>query len=165
MKRTPLKPGSKPLKRTGFKKKPYDMKARKAKSKKPTKSKLVKELDRVFSIFIRMFYADENGFVLCYTCDKEDHWKFLQNGHYISRSHMNTRWDFENCKVQCVGCNVFKHGNYTEYAFRLMAEYGVDFLNSLMAKKNVIRQWSIQDLEEAIEDTNELIREQENRLN
>jgi len=165
MKRTPLKPGNKPLKRTGFKKKSYDMKARKAKSNKPTKSKLVKELDRVFSIFIRMFYADENGFVSCYTCDKEDHWKFMQNGHYISRANMNTRWDFENCRIQCAGCNVFRSGNYTEYSYRLLKEIGEDGMDKLMAKKGVIRQWTIQDIEQAIEETNELIKEQENRLN
>jgi len=123
---------------------------KKKKAKSKPKGYYVKKLDIVFSQYIRQKYADSFGMSRCYTCLKQAHWKDLQNGHYISRGHMNTRWDEENCRPQCVGCNVFKNGNYTEYAHRLLQEIGEDGLNALMEKKKLIRQWTVKELEEKI---------------
>ena len=122
--------------------------------KKKPKAKLkgwyVKKLDQVFSIYIRKKYSDTFGMTTCYTCGKLAHYKDMQNGHYISRGHMATRWDESNCRPQCVGCNVFKNGNYVEYAHRLLQEIGEEGLNALMEKKKLIRQWTIKELEEKI---------------
>ena len=35
---------------------------------KKTHTKLKKELDKVFSQYVRYAYADDNGIVECYTC-------------------------------------------------------------------------------------------------
>jgi hypothetical protein len=35
---------------------------------KESRKKLVGKLDKVFSKYIRLFYADENGFCTCFTC-------------------------------------------------------------------------------------------------
>jgi len=121
------------------------------KPKQKLKSWYVKKLDRVFSEYIRQKNADTFGMTRCYTCDKTAHWKDLQNGHYISRGHMATRWLEENCRVQCSGCNIFKRGNYTEYAYRLLQEIGREGLDALMEKKKEIKQWSIQDLKTEIQ--------------
>jgi hypothetical protein len=66
---------------------------------------LVEDLDSIFSVYIRTRYANENGIVQCYTCPKKDHWKQMQNGHYVSRYNYSTRWESENCRVQCPNCN------------------------------------------------------------
>lgn len=63
---------------------------------------------------------------------------------------MATRWDEENVRVQCVGCNVFKNGNYTEYSYRLLKEIGAKGLDKLMAKKKEIKQWSVKEIQEKI---------------
>jgi len=122
--------------------------------KKKPKAKLkgwyVKKLDKVFSIYIRKSYANDFGMATCYTCGKFAHWKDLQNGHFISRGHMATRWDESNCKIQCSGCNIFKNGNYTEYSYRLLKEIGEKGMDELMAKKKQIKQWSIAELKELI---------------
>jgi len=89
-------------------------------------------------------------FVSCYTCGKVSHYKDMQNGHYISRGNMATRWLEENCRVQCCGCNIFKNGNYTEYSYRLLKEIGEGGVDELMKKKNEIRQWSISELKDEI---------------
>lgn len=90
--------------------------------KKKTPAKLKAELDRVFSIFIRQKYADSNGFVKCYTCTTRKHWKELHCGHFEKRHHLATRWLEENCRPQCPGCNLFRDGNYPEYAYQLEKE-------------------------------------------
>ena len=83
--------------------------------KKPSISKLKKKLDTIFSIYIRLKDADENGYNYCYTCNKKDYYKYLQNGHFISRKYLATRFDEENCKPQCPACNVFRYGE--QYLF------------------------------------------------
>lgn len=123
----------------------------KKKPKQKLKGWYVKKLDVVFSQYIRKSYANDFGMAVCYTCGKVAHYKDLQCGHFISRGHMATRWDEENCRVQCPGCNVFKNGNYTEYSYRLLKEIGEEKLDALMAKKKEIKQWSIAELKEKIE--------------
>ena len=71
-------------------------------AKKPTRSKLVKKLDTVFSQYIRRSNADNNGYCTCVTCNKTFHWKEIQAGHFMSRKHYSTRWDERNVKTQCV---------------------------------------------------------------
>lgn len=123
----------------------------KKKPKPKLKGWYVKKLDKVFSEYIRQKYADSFGMVSCFTCDARKHWKDMQNGHFISRGHMNTRWDEDNCRVQDSACNVFRSGNYTEYSYRLLKEIGEEGMDRLMAKKKEIKQWSIAELKEKIE--------------
>lgn len=81
---------------------------------KKTISKLRKELDTIFSKFIRLRYASSE-IAICFTCDKRDHWKKMQAGHFQSRRHTSTRWDIINVQVQCVKCNMFNQGE--QYTF------------------------------------------------
>lgn len=46
----------------------------------------------------------------------------MQNGHFISRVYLATRFDEDNCRPQCVGCNVFGNGKTVEFARKLEAE-------------------------------------------
>ena len=85
-------------------------------AKKVSRKSLVEKLDKVFSIYIRRRYA-VNDIAKCVTCGKEDHWSKLQNGHFMSRKHLSTRWNEDNCQVQCAGCNVFRYGE--QYKFSL----------------------------------------------
>lgn len=113
-------------------------------------SKLKKEADILFSRYIRQSYANDFGMVACYTCPAIKPVSEMQNGHFVSRAHLNTRYDEANCRPQCVGCNVFKNGNYTEFAFRLLKEVGQKGLEELEAKKRVIKQIRRKDYLEII---------------
>ena len=130
----PSKPRT-PIKRTSIKRKVQKMHTAK-KKKSPTRSQLVKKLDTVFSQYIRLFYADEFGNAACVTCGTVRPWKEQQNGHYESRGHLPTRWLVDNCHVQDVACNVFKKGNYTEYAIYMVNRYGAGKLEELKALAN-----------------------------
>ena len=99
--------------------------------KEKTYKVLLKELDSVYSKYIRQKDADDNGQVKCYTCDKVKHWKSIDCGHYISRRHLTTRFFEKNTKPQCKGCNIFKEGNKPVYALELIKEYGKDVLEEL----------------------------------
>lgn len=99
---------------------------------KPKKQKSISQLkklaDKVFSLWIR---ARDSG---CYTCIGG---KGEQCGHYISRSYLNLRYSETNCHAQCVACNVFKSGNLTSYAIRLINQYGTEILHEFDHQKGL----------------------------
>jgi 5-methylcytosine-specific restriction endonuclease McrA len=115
-------------------------------SKKPTRKTIITKLDNIFSQYIRLRYS-KNEISECVTCGKQDHWKKLQAGHFVSRKHYATRWDEDNVQVQCSGCNVFRYGE--QYLF---SKYlGVDLSEELLIKSRKIQKFSDNELLEMIE--------------
>lgn len=118
-------------------------------AKRTQRKKLVDKLDKVFSIYIRRRYAD-NDVAECFTCGKQDHWKKLQNGHFQSRKHYSTRWDETNCQVQCAGCNVFRYGEQYIFSERLDQKYGEGTARKLHIQAKEILKFHTFELEELI---------------
>lgn len=118
--------------------------------KKPTRKSLVEKLDKIFSIYIRRKDAVDN-IATCVTCGKKDHWSKLQNGHWASRKHYNTRWDETNCHVQCAGCNVFRAGEIYLYTKYLCSKYGNNFPEELYLKSHKTVKFADIDLIELID--------------
>lgn len=135
-----------------------DSKKLKKKVRKKSLSSLKKKLDSIFSIWIRMKDVDINGEVCCYTCGKKSHWKYLQCGHFMSRRHHATRWDEENCKPQCAGCNIFNQGNGPMFSINLQRDCGQDILLKLSKKAHTICKMSREDYEEYILKYKQLIK-------
>lgn len=142
MKRTQLKRGTSQLKRSGFslkKRATGILGGNKRKSRgKPSMAKLKKKLDTVFSQYIRQKYADEDGMVKCYTCSTVKHWKEMQNGHWIPRHNLATRFDENNCRVQCVACNMFQKGMPDVFAVNLIKE-GIDIVAMQQTRYSVFK--------------------------
>ena len=80
-----------------------------------TLSKLKKELDKWFSLYIRLRYTTPQGMVQCWTCGTSKHYKKMHAGHFMSRKHLSTRWHEDNVQVQCPKCNLFGQGE--QYTF------------------------------------------------
>jgi hypothetical protein len=118
--------------------------------KKPSRKNIIKRLDSVFSQYIRLRYA-ENEIAECYTCRKKDHYKKLQCGHFMSRKHYATRWDEDNCEVQCYSCNVMRYGEQYKFGLRLAKEKGVDLPEQLLKKTRETVKFTDIDLLEKIE--------------
>lgn len=113
---------------------------------------LKKILDATFSLFIRQ---RDKG--ICFTCGVQKPTKEMQCGHYISRSYTNLRFDERNCHAQCVGCNVFKYGNLTVYALKLIEQHGVVILEELERAKRIERRFTTRELENMIQEYKSLI--------
>jgi hypothetical protein len=116
---------------------------------KPSISKLKKKADAIFSQYIRLKNSDWRGYCTCYTCGKISHYKKLQCGHFEKRGNNATRYDEENCRVQCVGCNVFQAGNYPIFSHKLDQE-DPTLRPRLREKASQIKQWKAYELEEII---------------
>jgi hypothetical protein len=100
-----------------------------------TVSKLKKELDKWFSLYIRLREATDEGLVQCFTCGNVNNYKVgMQNGHFMSRKFMATRYDEQNCQVQCVGCNMFKSGEQFKFSLALDSKYGKGTAEDLLRK-------------------------------
>jgi hypothetical protein len=121
-------------------------------AKKPSRKTIITKLDNIFSQYIRLRYS-KNEISECVTCGKQDHWKKLQAGHFVSRKHYATRWDEDNVQVQCSGCNVFRYGE--QYLF---SKYlGVDLSEELLMKSRKIQKFTDSELLDMIELYNEKV--------
>lgn len=94
--------------------------------KKKTTAKLKKDLDSWFSRYIRLKHSNDLGYVRCYTCGKSDFYKNQHCGHYIPRNILVTRFDENNCRPQCVGCNLYGNGKFIDFRLNLVKELGED---------------------------------------
>ena len=119
------------------------------KKKTPTISKVKKEFDRVFSIYIRTFYS-KNGEVQCYTCPKIAPIKEMQNGHFVPRQYLATRFDERNCRPQCYACNMLYNGQPSTYAKKLESETA-GIVEELDRLRHITTKWYVCDYEEKIE--------------
>ncbi len=113
--------------------------------RKASRKGLIKKLDAIFSEYIRLRTANANGFVECVTCGKQDHWRSMDCGHFISRKFMSTRWHEDNCQVQCKSCNVFRYGEQYKYSLWLGAEKS-DHLYRLSKQTLKLFDYDIQDM-------------------
>ena len=97
------------------------------KVKKEKITPLKTKLDDIFSLYIRLREATDEGLVQCFTCGKVGHYKTggMQNGHFQSRKHLATRFSEDgNCEVQCIKCNIFDSGQQYIFSLRLDEKYG-----------------------------------------
>ena len=125
------------------------MKVKKVKKEKITPLKT--KLDNIFSLYIRLREATDEGLVQCFTCGNVNNYKVgMQNGHFMSRQFMSTRYDEQNCQVQCVGCNMFKFGEQFKFSLALDYKYGKGTAEELLHKSRQINKMSSKDFEEKI---------------
>lgn len=117
---------------------------------KTKRKSLIDKLDKEFSIFIRNRYA-KNGLAECVTCGSVKEVKQLQCGHFMSRKHYSTRWEEDNCQVQCYTCNVMRYGEQYKFGLYLNATYNKDKAEELLIKSKQTLKLTDADLEEMIE--------------
>ena len=131
--------------------KPATVKNEPKKRKEKTQAQLKKDLDAIFSIYIRQKYADDMENVECYTCFKMLPIKKIQNGHFVSRQYLATRWHENNCRPQCWGCNGFGGGKPLDFEERLKKELGSDYVEEMKASRHqslkLDRNWYLAEIE------------------
>ena len=94
--------------------------------------------DRVFSEYVRLFYADDYWYVRCFTSwvrlfrDKAQCW------HYRSRDYLKYRFDIRNCHPQTQTDNVILSWNYRNYHKNMVAEYGEEIEEMLWNDKELV---------------------------
>jgi len=114
-----------------------------------------KKANAEFSRFIRLRDAllttGTQHSVICCTCAK-GYPAFgkgcAQAGHFIPGRKNAILYDEECCHAQCYNCNVNLKGNWPEYMRFMMANYGRETVDRLLALNKTIVQYKPVDLEE-----------------
>jgi len=108
---------------------------------KPIKAKAWK----AFSLFIRKSHADKQGYVHCYTCDKKMHWKESQAGHCFSGRQNSILFEEQVVRPQCMGCNVFHHGQLHIFTHKLREELGAELYEFLYKQQFQVVRYKYHD--------------------
>lgn len=118
--------------------------------KKKTVAKAKKELDTIFSRFIR--YRDKG---VCFTCGHTNDPKKMQNGHYVPRQYNATRYDERNNNCQCYACNMLYGGQPDLYTLKLETKYGKQIVKELNKLRYQVVKFTVPDLERMKEEYKE----------
>lgn len=120
-------------------------------------SQLTKELDTVFSLFIRQRDSDEDGYGRCVTCGKLGHYKAMDCGHFVSRSYKSVRWNEYNCALQCKRCNGYGAGEQFLFGKAIDKRWGNGIAEGLQNSKHTEYKASKIELIELINHYKQLI--------
>jgi len=134
------------------------------KRKKSPKAKLKKKTWDMFSKYIRMKYANENGYVKCITCGVIKHWREMQAGHYIDGRSNAVLFEEDLVHCQCFSCNCMLHGNKSEYASFMYKTYGEKRVDELRRLSKFSVKFSIADLELLLEKFSKKVEELEKKV-
>ena len=133
------------------KEKAQERKAVKREKKRLSISQLTKKLDIFFSLYIRLVNSDNQGRVKCFTCDRQEYFKAIQNGHFQSRRFMSTRFHEHNCAPQCYACNVGLSGMQYEFGKRLDIKYGTGMADKMVLLSKQVKKYTTDEMLDLIE--------------
>lgn len=100
-----------------------------------------------FSKYIRLKYANEQGYEECYTCGAVKHYKQMQAGHGIGGRNNSVLFMEDVVRPQCAGCNLWGGGKYSIFTEKLIREYGADKYAELVILSNQSVDMNVFDYE------------------
>lgn len=106
---------------------------------------------RIFSLFIRL-RDTKDGYGKCCTCGKLIHYKDGHAGHFISRRHLNTKYDEKNVALQCVGCNTYQQGRQYEFSIYVDKRWGKGTAEELLVKSRQLKKMTEFEVKELIKE-------------
>ena len=125
------------------------------KKKKPD---LVKKLDRVYALYIRLRDCMPSGYGRCIACGRIKPFSELDCGHYFSRTHMATRWDEDNTHIECRFCNRMSADHLIGYRDNLIRKIGAGRYDRLNLMAHSTKHWLDVELEAMITHYTEEVR-------
>ena len=130
----------------------YKKKKKKADDAPKAKRKpdLVKKLDKVFSQYIRLRDVMPSGVFRCISCGKIKPIAEGDCGHYHSRTHMATRFEEDNCHVECRFCNRMSADHLIGYRDNLVTKIGLNRVERLNVLARSTKHWLDCELEDKI---------------
>ncbi len=119
-------------------------------SKTKSQQTLIRKLDKVFALYIRLRDAMPNGYVRCISCGQIKRFKDVDCGHFHSRIHMATRFDEDNCHGECAFCNRFRSDHLIDYQRNLIRLIGQSRFDLLNVKAHSAKHYLSCELEDMI---------------
>lgn len=133
------------------------------KKKKPALAARKRLAQQWFNKYIRLKYQERNGKWICRACGKET--DKVHAGHLFGTRNYNwLRFDEDNVRPECPGCNTFNHEHLIWYSESLRKELGLTGFNELLKKaRNRQPDWKPAEIEEIIQIYKQRVKEYETR--
>lgn len=137
---------------------PYYIKRKKKSSQNESKRQkrrnsqatLIRKLDKVFSLYIRLRDIMPSGFARCISCGHIKRFEDVDCGHFHSRKHMATRFDEDNANAECKFCNRFSADHLIGYQRNLIQKIGRSRFDLLNIKAHSAMHYMDSELEDKI---------------
>lgn len=144
-------------------------------TKKTDRRYWIDQLDKVFSIYIRLRDSREFHYKAfrCISCGDVKPFEQMDCGHFVGRTCMALRWDERNCHGECKFCNRMNSSHLLYYRKNLIIKLGTDAIKgtiadslegkrrldiirkigeqkveALEAQKFTSKKWSVQEMQE-----------------
>lgn len=87
---------------------------------------LKKKAWKLLSFYVRTKDVDKRGRAQCFTCGIKKPWKKMHAGHFVQGRRPSILFELDIIRVQCVGCNRFRHGNLNVFTPLMIQHIGLD---------------------------------------
>ena len=120
-------------------------KAKAKDSQRDARKKAKAKAWKMFSEWVRLRDAGPDGRAQCITCQRSDHWRTMDAGHYITRAKESTLFDERNVSCQCKGCNRFQGGKFLEHGLAINRKFGPGTREALEQKAGQVCKRTVND--------------------
>lgn len=120
--------------------------------KEKTLSQLIKELDTVFSLFIRLRDSNDQGTVICFVSGEKVYYKEAQAAHWIPRANMVMRFCEQNVHACTKESNQYDPQHDDKYILKMLGFYGKNIVDDLIRRAQGLQKWTRPEIQEMIED-------------
>jgi len=143
--------------------------SKKEKNVKTDRQRAIKTADTWFSRYIRISdkHNQINGkdiYCKCFTTGKYYHILEIQCGHFVTRGHFSTRWDFNNARPQGVYANRYKSGMPLEFESHLVEQIGIKAVESLKVKGSLPMKYNVVEIRQIAKVFRLMVRDFEKNL-
>lgn len=112
-------------------------------------SSLIIDADIIFSQYVRLSAADENGNISCFICNSVNRWQDCDAMHFVPRGNKLLRYDRRNVHAGCKTCNQYLDGNIALYSKRLN-EANNGIVEVLLEEGNLVYHFTRDELRSLI---------------
>jgi len=121
------------------------------KVKDKSMSTLIKELDTVFSLYVKLRDCDSSGIVTCFVTGERIWYLDCDAAHFIPRAQMGTRWDEMNVHATSVDTNRFDDNHFTDYWNALNKAYTWGQIKALQQRGRSLLKATRPELQDLID--------------
>ena len=114
-------------------------------------STLIKELDTVFSLYVKLRDCDSSGIVTCFVTGERIWYLDCDAAHFIPRAQMGTRWDEMNVHATSVDTNRFDDNHFTDYWNALNKAYTWGQIKALQQRGRSLLKATRPELQDLID--------------
>lgn len=123
------------------------------------RSRLISNLDKVTSSIVRLSACNSKWEITCYTCDKKIPRKKAHCAHFVSRGVIEYRFDLDNLRACCAGCNNYNKQRHQQvYTLKLTKEYWLAKVEEMLASKYRTYKMKIHELEDLLIERKEILK-------